>query len=70
MCKAKGSKRRISVNLADRQASMELLKQLYTKGAKDGRVQTQNADHRRGQSTASPRAMDAVHETTRYPHTK
>jgi len=64
------SKNEITVNLADRQASMKLLKQLYTGAVKDDSVQVKDANDRRGHSPTGSRPVDEVHENTRYPHSK
>ena len=60
-------KRRTSINLADRQASMDLLKQLYGTEVKDDSgtecIQTQDTGDRRGQGATSTRSVDEVHES-------
>lgn len=59
------------VNLADREASMELLKQLYGKEVMDGQqVQVESPGDERGQSTANARPVDEIRKNSSYPHTE
>jgi len=60
-----------TVNLADRQASMELLKQLYQGAVKDdSQVQAKEAKPKGGCAPTSTRPVDEVHEDTPYPHSQ
>lgn len=62
--------RRQTVNLADRQASMELLKQLYSGAVKDDSVQAKKTNDKGGSAPTGARPVDEVHENTPRSHSK
>lgn len=64
------SRQKARVNLADRAASMELLKQLYTGAVKDDSLQVKDANAQGGRASTSTRPVDEVQKDTPHPHTQ